>query len=90
MLFPYVNISFKYKKQCVAVVTQLLVCLIPCTSHRPRDFGRKIVNHIFTAEGMGLISPGANLDLQKVSALVCENASMNTCIINYLKNYIKT
>jgi hypothetical protein len=83
-------VSFLYKKQGVAAVTQRLVCLIPCIGHSARDIGREIVNQVFTTEGMGPILPGANLDPRKVSALVCDNASVNTCIVDYLNNYIKT
>jgi hypothetical protein len=45
--------SFLYKKQGVAAVTQRLVRLIPCIRHSARDIDRKIVNHVFTTEGMG-------------------------------------
>jgi hypothetical protein len=81
--------SFLYKKQGVTAVTQHL-CLIPCIGHGANNIAQEIVWHVFTPEGMGLISPGANLDPRKISAFVCDDASVNTCIINYLNDFIKT
>jgi hypothetical protein len=80
--------SYLHKTANESKVMQRLVGLIPSISHSADALAEEMIKNVFSAEGSGPMSPGADINPLKVSSIVCDNASVNTVAIEKINQYI--
>jgi hypothetical protein len=85
-----VFVSYLHRDGPPSKINQILLRIIQTTSHSADYFFDSLIQHIFSKDGFGPLSPGAGIYPEKIIEIVCDNASNNTALVGKLNKWIAT